>query len=167
LEYRWSEVTYDGKEDSWVPEIGAHWHKCHDEFMHVTKGRVQFTLDGKDVILEPGMEAIKIPRWHVHSFKFFKGEPSTFIERTDPVGEFKMDFFEDLLDTGEINMVTAFRAFYQGDTYIALPFGIRAIDQVFTWGVGSVIAWLYPQKNKGILAESVSKLPLDYEIDAK
>jgi mannose-6-phosphate isomerase-like protein (cupin superfamily) len=167
LEYRWSEVTYDGKEDSWVPEIGAHWHKTHDEFMHVIRGRVQFTLDGKDIVLEPGMEPIKIPRWHVHSFKFFKGEASTFVERTDPVGEFKMEFFEDLLDTGEIDMVRAFRAFYQGDTYIALPFGIRAIDQVFTIGVGAVVTWLYPQKNKGILAESVSKLPQGYDLGAK
>ena len=135
--------------------------------MHVTKGRVQFTLDGKVIVLEPGMEPIKIPRYHVHSFKFFKGEPSVFVERTDPVGEFKMDFFEDLLDTGEINLLTAFRAFYQGDTYIALPLGSRAVDQVVTWGFGAVVAWFFPQKNKGILAESVAKLPPDYEYGAK
>ena len=161
IDYRWSEVSYDGKPDSWVPEIGAHWHKTHDEYMSVLSGRVQFTLDDQVVVLTPDDEPIKIPRWHVHSFKFFKGEPAVFKEKTDPTGEFKMDFFEDLLDTGEIDMVRAFRAFYNGDTYIALPFGIRAIDQVFTYGVGAVITWLYPQKNKGMLAESVIKEPAE------
>ena len=161
IDYRCSEVAYDGKPDSWVPEIGAHWHKYHDEYMSVLSGRVEFTLDGKVVVLTPADEPIKIPRWHVHSFRFFKGEPAVFKEKTDPTGEFKMDFFEDLLDTGEINMLTAFRAFYNGDTYIALPFGVRAIDQLFTLGVGFATAWMFPQKNKGILAESVTKLPVD------
>jgi mannose-6-phosphate isomerase-like protein (cupin superfamily) len=157
VDYQWSEVTYDGKPDSWVPEIGAHWHKHHDEIMEVLEGRVEFTLDGKAVILKPGDDPITIPRWHTHSFRFFKGEPSVFSERTNPTGDFKMDFFEDLLDTGKIDMLGALRAFYNGDTYIALPFGIKAIDQVVTLGLGAVVAWLVPQKNKGLLAESVAK----------
>lgn len=164
IDYRWSEVSYDGKPDSWVPEIGAHWHKHHDEFMEVLSGRVSFTLDGKTIILKPGDDPIKIPRLHIHSFKFFKGEPSVFTERTDPVGEFKMDFFEDLLDTGEIDMLRAFRAFYQGDTYIALPGNFRLLDQAFTIGVGAIVAWWFPQQNKGMLAESVTKLPVEASV---
>jgi mannose-6-phosphate isomerase-like protein (cupin superfamily) len=161
IQHRWTEVYYDGKPDSWVPEIGGHWHKHHDEYMNVLSGRVAFTLDGKTVILKPGDAPLHISAWHVHSFKFFKGEPSVLVERTDPVGDFKMDFFEDLLDTGEIDMVRAFRAFYNGDTYVALPFGVKLLDQAFTLALGAVITWWFPQQNKGMLAESVAKQPLE------
>jgi hypothetical protein len=47
-----------------------------------------------------------------------------------------------LLDDGAINMVSAFRAFYHGDTYIALPGNIKLLDQAFTWSIGGIVSWL-------------------------
>ncbi|KIV98838.1 uncharacterized protein PV09_09409 [Verruconis gallopava] len=152
IDQRWSEVHYDGEPDSWVPEIGLHWHKHHDELMKVLFGRVEFTLDGRTVVLTPEDEPLRIPRRHVHSFKFIKGEAATFTERTDPAGLFKQAFFEDLLDGGGITLINALRAFYRGDTYVALPGNIQMVDQAFIWGVGAVAAFFFPQKNKGMLA---------------
>ncbi len=38
VDYHWSKTTYDGAPDSLVPEIPAHWHKHHDEYMVCSRG---------------------------------------------------------------------------------------------------------------------------------
>ena len=58
-----------------------------------------------------------------------KGVKATFKENTDPEGDFKEQFFRDLARDGPPSMLCAFRAFSDGDTYIALPLGIKALDQ--------------------------------------
>lgn len=145
----WSEVFYDGKPDSWVLEIGNHWHKYHAEYMEVTQGRVKFSLDGKEVVLDADSGPLLIPRYAVHGFKFFKGEPTILKEFTDPAGSFKQEFFEDLFYTGPISNLSflqVVRVFYDGDTYIALPGNIRILDQLFTWTVGYIASWIVQGK---------------------
>lgn len=44
-------------------------------------------------------------------------------EKINSTGDFKMDCFEDLLDTRNIDMLRTWRAFYNEDAYIALPLG--------------------------------------------
>ncbi len=158
------EQSYDGLPDSTVPYVPPHWHKNHDEYMHVTQGRVEFTLDGKSVISKPDDPVLFIPRGHVHSISGFKGEASTFVEWTMPAGDFKQLFFEDLLDDGHLSMLTAWRAFYYGDTCLALPGGFKLVDQAVTYGLGWTASWLFPQKNKGMLADSVKNMPVEAKL---
>lgn len=156
IEHNWSEASYDGKPDSWVPEIGTHWHRYHDEYMQVIQGRVKFTLDGKEIVLNAGDTPTKIPRYVVHGFKFYEGEPATLKEYTDPVGSFKQEFFEDLFHEGpisELSFLQVVRVFYDGDTYIALPGNIRILDQLFTWTVGYIASWIVPRKKVAVDGE--------------
>jgi mannose-6-phosphate isomerase-like protein (cupin superfamily) len=118
IDHHWTQTSYDGKPDSWVPVVGSHWHKHHNEYMGVLSGRIALTLDGETTILKAGDSPLFIPRLHVHSFKFFAGEPATFTEKTNPAGSFKEAFFEDIFEAGEPTLVTAMRAFYDGDTYV-------------------------------------------------
>ena len=157
IHHHWSETSYDGLPDSYVPEIPPHWHKLHDEHMEVVQGRVEFTADGKTVIAKAGDEVLTIPRMHTHSFKFFKGKATTLKEYTTPAGDFKESFFEDLLDEGSMTLSSALRAGYYGDTYFALPGGFKMLDQAVTLGLGGIAAYFFPQKNKGMLAESAKK----------
>jgi len=146
IDHHWSQTFYDGQPGSWVPVIGSHWHKHHDEYMRVTQGRISFTMDGKEVILTPSNPPLHIPRLHVHGFSFFAGEAAAFTERTDPPGTFKEDFFTDIFEGGEPTFSSAMRSFYDGDTYMALPGGIKLFDQVFITIVGGVAKWMYPRK---------------------
>ncbi|MCJ1467877.1 hypothetical protein MMC07_006502 [Pseudocyphellaria aurata] len=45
-------------------------------------------------------------------------------------------FFRDLFQAGKPGFLLAMRAFFDGDTYIALPGNVKTIDQVFTTLVG-------------------------------
>ena len=125
--------------------------------MQVIKGRVKLSHKGKTIIAKAGDDKYVIPRMDAHGFKFFKGEATILKEFTDPAGDFKEKFFEDLLDDGNINTIAAIRAGYYGDTYFALPGSFKLFEQAVTLGVGSVVAFFWPQKNKGMLAESAKK----------
>lgn len=157
IDYHWSETCYDGEEGSFFPIIGSHWHKVHDEIMTIVKGKVEFTLDGKVIMLTPENSPLKIPRLHTHSFKFQKGVPTTLIERTDPPGTWKEDTFENILDDGKVSFVGVLRGFYDGDAYIALPFGIGVVDEAFMSVAGGLAKFFYPQKNKGQLARQAAE----------
>ena len=78
----WSEVHYDGEPDSTVPAVPLHWHRLHDEHMLVTKGRAEFTDNGKKIVANACDDLITIPRMHTHSIKCFKGEATIFKEYT-------------------------------------------------------------------------------------
>ena len=130
IDHAWTEASYDGKADSDLLEVGAHWHKYHDEYMQVLEGRMSFTLEGKTTVLSAGDPALKLPRGHVHSAICFKGERTTVKERTDPAGDFKQLFFRDLLQSGKPGFWIAMRAFYDGDTYVSLPGNVKIVDQV-------------------------------------
>jgi hypothetical protein len=128
-----------------VPEVGNHWHKYHDEWMEVVSGRVSFYHNGKWKTVTPESGAQFLPRRTTHGFKFFKGEATVARERTEPTGDFKHHFFEDLLAAGGISFGRAMRAFRDGDTYVALPMGIGLIDEAFTNVVGAIAMLFYPR----------------------
>lgn len=125
--------------------------------MQVIKGRAEFTAEGKAVILTVGDDMLTIPRIHTHGIKFFKGEATIAREYTTPVGDFKEAFFEDMLDEGSMTFYSTLRASYYGDTYFAMPGNFKFLEQAVTIGLGGVAAYFFPQKNKGMLAESVAK----------
>lgn len=150
IEHHWSQTTYDGQPGSWVIEIGDHWHKHHDEYMKVLEGRITFRLDGKEVVLTPADPPFHIARLRVHGFKFFEGERTTLKESTDPAGEFKEDFFNDIFEDGMPNFFTAMRAFYDGDTYVALPGAIKFLDQAVTIVLGGFAKWWHPRKRPAL-----------------
>lgn len=114
--------------------------------MHVLSGRISFSLDGKESVLTPADPPLFIPRLHVHGFHFFAGEAASFTERTNPAGDFKERFFADIFEAGQPTFVSVMRAFYDGDTYMALPGGIGLVDEVYTTVVGGVAKWMYPKK---------------------
>lgn len=158
IDHHWAQTSYDGEPDSWVPVIGRHWHKHHDEYMQVQSGRIAFTLDDEHVVLTPEAGVLHIPKLHVHGFKFFAGEPTTFTERTDPAGEFKEKFFNDLLEHGSPTFATAMRSFYDGDTYVACPGGIKLVDEVVTTVLGGIMKLLYPMKSAVVPSDSAAAM---------
>lgn len=164
IHHHWTETLYDGEPDSLVPVVPSHWHKYHDEIMEVTRGRVEFTADGNSTILTPGDPPIVIPRWHVHGFSFFKGEPATVKEKTDPTGEFKENFFENIYDDGESHVISLLRGCYHGDAYLSLPGGFKLLDQVFMNVAGGIASYFFPQKHKGLAAENVAKGSIDAKL---
>ncbi|KAF7187869.1 hypothetical protein HII31_10769 [Pseudocercospora fuligena] len=138
LRHHWTETSYDGRPESWVPDIGSHWHKYHDEYMEILEGEIDFVLDGKAVTLHAGDPSLHIPKCHVHSFKFKAGVKSVLIERTDPVGDFKEKFFEVLLDEritdgGKPSLLSVMLSFYDGDTFLGLPGGFKLLEENLTW----------------------------------
>lgn len=134
--------------------------------MEVLAGRIDFVLDGKPTTLKPGDPPLHIPKFHVHSFKFVKGVRTTFTEKTDPAGDFKEQFFAELLDSadGMPNLFTVIRSFYDGDTYIALPGGIRAVDETVTWALGALSKWWRPATKAVVPSDAVSKVAPQSEI---
>ncbi|KAF2674454.1 hypothetical protein BT63DRAFT_419746 [Microthyrium microscopicum] len=151
--HNWAEMRYDGAPDSWVPEIGAHWHAHHDEHMECLEGRASFTLgsypSSQTTILSAGDPPLLIPRYTTHSFKFFKGEAATLKESASPAGTYKQEFFEDLFYTGSVEklgFLQVVRVFHDGDAFIALPGGIGVLDRAFTYVVGWLASWLVQGK---------------------
>lgn len=124
--------------------------------MRVAYGRVEFTFDGVTSIRGPEDGEMCLPRMHVHSVRFLKGEKAMFTEKTNPSGAFKREFFEDLYETGEYNVLKVWRAFYYGDTFVALPGGFKVIDQIVTLSLGWVSAFIFGKKGKGLVVESVA-----------
>ena len=114
--------------------------------MSCTQGSIQLSLNGHTSTVTPQDDEVFIPRRSVHGFKFSKGQAATLRERTDPTGEFKQRFFEDVFDpTGWGKFGPTFRAFADGDTYIPVPGPFRWLDEVFMFLVGFVVKLLYPR----------------------
>jgi len=157
LDYHWTETSYDGKPGSWAPDILDHWHKYHDEHMRVLTGHITFRANGKQVTLSKHDGVLVIPRLHVHGFKFAEGEPTVLMEKTDPPGDFKEDFFSNAFDTvdGRPTFVSMMRAMYEGDTYVALPGGFKVVEEGWTMLVGSVVKWMYPRTRPAIPSVSM------------
>lgn len=150
IDRRWTEVSYDGKTGSFRLTVPNHWHKYHDEYMEVLRGRVAMRLEGKETILTPESGRFHIPRMSVHGLEIVEGVETVFTERTDPPGDFKEKFFEDIFDTPTRVMTSssAFRSFYDGDCYMALPGGFKLVDIVATNVLGYVASWLVPGTHK-------------------
>jgi len=116
--------------------------------MSCQQGSIQLFLDGRTLTVTPDDDEILIPRRAVHGFKFPKGQAAILRERTDPTGEFKQRFFEDVFDgTNWGKFGPTFRAFADGDTYIPVPGPFRFLDEVFMCLVGMVVRLLYPRQS--------------------
>lgn len=102
----------------------------HDEVMEVLDGRMKFFVGGKEIIVSAGDEPLIIPRGTVHGFTVIEGEKVSFTEKTVPSGNFKALFFQDMFQAGYPGLLMALRAFYDGDTYVALPGNIKILDQI-------------------------------------
>jgi len=134
-----AEASYDGEPDSEVFYVAPHWHKYHDEYMSVTEGRLEVTVEGITRIVSAGDEPAFIPRWHVHSMKGFQGEKVVFQEKAVPAGPTKALFFNDLLSQGpDVKIPHALRVFWDGDTYPSLPGNIKLLDQIFILILGGM-----------------------------
>ncbi|KAI9162781.1 hypothetical protein HJFPF1_04373 [Paramyrothecium foliicola] len=127
-------------------EIPPHWHKNHQEYLSVVEGRVEITLDGRTTIMNAGDPAVLVPRRTVHSVKGFQGERLVFREKPDPAGIYKALFFNDVFSKGGFGgLWHTLRAFYDGDTYLALPLGSRILDEAFVTILGG-LAHLFVSK---------------------
>ncbi|KAK6085548.1 hypothetical protein SCUP515_00655 [Seiridium cupressi] len=136
-----------GVEPLYVP---PHWHKHQTEHFTVLEGRIEATLDGRKKVVRAGDPDLIIPPRAVHSLQGFKGEKLVVRERTDPAGDSKALFFNDLLSTGSFSKLSdvprTLRAFRDGDTYLALPLYFRVFDEVFIMIAGSVAQLFAPAK---------------------
>jgi len=47
VEHNWSGLAYDGKPDSWAPEMRD--PKYHNDLIDVLEGLAKFTFDGKEL----------------------------------------------------------------------------------------------------------------------
>ncbi|KAI1125117.1 hypothetical protein F5Y10DRAFT_14663 [Nemania abortiva] len=134
-----------------ILEILPHWHKEHAEHLSVVEGRIEVTLNGEKVILKAGDPAVLVPRRTVHSFTSFKGERVILRERPDPAGPYKALFFNDVFSTGTSRSFWhLLRAFYDGDTYIALPLHFQFLDEVFLGVFGGIAHLFAPQKPESL-----------------
>lgn len=127
--------------------VPSHWHKNHTERMTVIEGRLEVVLDGKKMIVKAGDAPVVIPARAVHSLRGFKGEKLVFQEQAFPGGPYKAEFFNDLLQEGKFgNPVLALRAFYDNDTYLALPLYFRVFDEIFITIFGGLARLFAPKK---------------------
>ncbi|KAI3318090.1 hypothetical protein HD806DRAFT_324053 [Xylariaceae sp. AK1471] len=143
--YRYTmDTTCTGEEVLFTP---PHWHKNHAEYLSVVEGRVELTVGGDKIILKAGDPAMLVPRRVIHSIKGFQGEKLVFRERPDPAGIYKAVFFNDLFSTGNFaGYWHLLRAYYDGDTYLALPLYFRFLDEVFMTVFGGIAHLFAPRK---------------------
>ena len=146
VERYFSLTTREADADETLTEVPRHWHKYHDEYMACTEGHVELYLDGNTVIAKPGDPAVFIERRKVHGFKFPKGEKAVLKEMTQPTGEFKQRFFEDILSAW--GFWNAMRGFADGDTYVALPGPFRWLDEVYMFVIGALVKVVNPRKGE-------------------
>ncbi|KAI9151466.1 hypothetical protein HJFPF1_08668 [Paramyrothecium foliicola] len=131
--------------------VPPHWHKNHTERMTVVEGRLEIVLDGKKILLKAGDAPVLIPPRAVHSLRGFKGEKLVFQEQAFPGGSYKAEFFNDLLQEGTFgNPALILRAFYDGDTYLALPFYSQYVDEIFITIFGGIARLFAPAKPQQI-----------------
>ncbi|KAI2638972.1 hypothetical protein GGS26DRAFT_587743 [Hypomontagnella submonticulosa] len=138
------DTTSTGEEALYIP---PHWHKDHAEHLSVLEGRVEITLNGDKFILKACDPAVLVPRRARHSVKGFVGERLVFRERADPAGMYKAMFFNDVLSTGNFGSYWhILRAFYDSQTYLALPFYFQFFDEAFITIFGGVAHLFAPPK---------------------
>jgi mannose-6-phosphate isomerase-like protein (cupin superfamily) len=131
--------------------VPPHWHNNHTERMTVLEGRLEVVLEGKRIVIKAGDAPVIIPPRAVHSLRGFKGEKLVFQEQAFPGGRYKAEFFNDLLQEGKFgNPALALRAFYDNDTYLALPFYFRFVDQVFITIAGNIARLFAPNKPESL-----------------
>ena len=65
--------------------IPTHMHTREDETFYIAEGKVQFTVDGKDVIAEPGT-TVFLPKKTPHSFKVIGDKLARVIVLVSPAG---------------------------------------------------------------------------------
>ncbi|KAI0132623.1 hypothetical protein BJ170DRAFT_614683 [Xylariales sp. AK1849] len=119
----------------------------HSEIFTVLEGRVEVTLNGVKKLFRAGDQDLLIPARAVHSVRGFEGERLVMRERSDPPGDYKALFFNDLLSTGSFDSFSHFlRASYDGDAYIALPLYFRFLDVVFMTVAGGIAHLFAPRK---------------------
>ncbi|KAF2115651.1 hypothetical protein BDV96DRAFT_574242 [Lophiotrema nucula] len=150
VDHNWTENTYDGKEGSELLAIPNHWHNYHDEVMEVLSGTIKFFVGGKEIIATPANGPVLITRGTIHGFTAIKGQQVTFTEKNIPSGDFKARFFQDLFQAGTPGLLLAFRAFYDGDTYIAVPGGFKVVDQIVTSFFGLLAKLFVPAKPNAV-----------------
>lgn len=139
VERYYSLTTCDGGVNDIALEVPQHWHKYHDEHMSCIEGQIELSLEGSILTAKPGDPAIIIPRRAVHGFKFPKGQRAVLKEMTDPTGEFKQMFFEDVFGSGRGSFFGAMRAFADGDTYIKMPGPWRWVDEVWMFVMWALV----------------------------
>jgi len=155
----YSHTICEGNPDSLVLEVPRHWHDYHDEYMTCIEGQIELSLDDKTSIAKPGDPTVFIERGHVHGFKFPKGQRAVLQELTDPTGEFKQRFFEDIFGSG-LSFWSMMRGFSDGDTYIAFT-PSRWLDLVCMAVLGFVAKLWLPRKG-GVMPKSIApSMPLD------
>ncbi|KAI1409704.1 hypothetical protein F5Y13DRAFT_169300 [Hypoxylon sp. FL1857] len=127
--------------------IPPHWHKDHAEHLSVLEGRMEITLNGDKFVLKAGDPAVLVPRRAPHSIKGFIGERLVFRERPDPAGMYKAMFFNDVFSTGKFgNFWHLLRAFYDAETYVALPFYFQFFDEAFITIFGGIAHLFAPPR---------------------
>ena len=157
VERYFSLTTREADADDTLTEVPRHWHKHHDEYMSCTEGHIELYLDGNTAVAKPGDPPVFIERRKVHGFKFPRGEKAILKEYTQPTGEFKQLFFEDIFsDWGFWN---ATRGFADGDAYMALPGPFRWLDEVYAFVIGALARFVNPRA--GEAPKSVPPLNVD------
>lgn len=144
----------EGAADSIELQVPDHWHKHHDEYMTAEEGEIELHLDGETITTKPGDPVVFIKRCHVHGFKFPKGQRAVLKEMTQPTGEFKQRFFEDIFENW--GFWGAMRGFADGDTYLALPGPFRWLDELYMFVIGLLVKVFNPRK--GPVPASVAPL---------
>lgn len=157
IDHNWSEFSYDGEPDSWVPYCGPHWHATEDNWIDCLKGRFQYMIDGKSFVLKAGDEPLFVPKYTTHSFSFFKGEAAVIKERSNPASCCKQEFFEDIFwiypSMDDMSFLQILRVFYDNDVFVALPGGFKILDRLFMATAGYLSTWVVQSK----------KVALDHE----
>jgi len=156
VERYYSLTTRETDADGTLAEVPRHWHKHHDEYMSCVEGQIELYLDGNTVTAKPGDPAVFIERRKVHGFKFPKGEKAVLKEMTQPTGEFKQRFFEDIL--ANWGFWNAMRGFADGDTYVALPGPFQWLDEVYMCVIGLLVKLIHPRT--GDAPKSVAPLAI-------
>ena len=108
-----------------------------------------------------------ISRLHVHGFIVCAGEAATFTEKIEPAGDFKEKVFDDNLDEGQPTFFNPMRAFYDRDTYTALPGGLKAADEVATKILGSFAKWWHPRKWAAMGGPKAGRTEHGRDVEAK
>ncbi|KAH7010741.1 hypothetical protein B0J12DRAFT_751381 [Macrophomina phaseolina] len=143
------DFTCDGGEDSVLFENPPHWHEHHTEHITILEGSALVTVEGKTSRVHSGDPECVVPATQVHSIKSIRGEKMVLRESPEPAGLYKAQFFHDFFSSGTYpGFWHALRAFYNGDTYIALPGNIKLLDKAFILVFGGIAKlFITPKKH--------------------
>ena len=143
--------------DDSLIEVPKHWHKHHDEYMACIEGQIELYLEGQTILAKPGDPPVFLERRRVHGFKFPHGKKAVLKELTQPTGEFKQHFFEDIFEN--LGFWGVMRGFADGDTYIALPGPFRWLDELYMLVIGALASLFHPRR--GAKPNSIAPLIAD------